>query len=68
MELNEYKERFQDLLSKNDQDGHLWDEEKRNLEATLAELQTSLELMATEMGSMSKRIKELSGVLENRGE
>jgi chromosome segregation ATPase len=57
--LNESKERIHDLLRKIEQDGHLWDKEKRNLEVTLLELQTNLELMASESGSMSKKIIEL---------
>jgi hypothetical protein len=47
-ELTETKKRTQELLQKFEQDPHLWDDEKRNSEGTLAELQTKLELMARE--------------------
>jgi hypothetical protein len=47
-ELTETKKRTQELLQKFEQDRHLWDDEKRNSEGTLAELQTKLELMARE--------------------
>jgi hypothetical protein len=38
----------QELLRKNDQDRHLWDAFKRKSEGTISELQTKLELTATE--------------------
>jgi hypothetical protein len=47
-QLTETKKRTQELLKNFEQDRHLWDDEKRNSEGTLAELQIKLELMARE--------------------
>ena len=47
------------MLRKTTEDEYLRNEEKRNLEATLEELQTNLELMDSERGPMNKKIVEL---------
>jgi chromosome segregation ATPase len=58
--LNDSKGKTGDLLKKIEEDTHLWDAEKSNLEGTVAELRAKHELMAREMGSLTQKNRELT--------
>lgn len=64
IQLNESKEMIQDLLRQIEQHGHLWNDEKRNLEPTLSQMQTDLEVMDNKGLSNSKKIIEIIIELE----
>jgi chromosome segregation ATPase len=59
-DLNDSKGRIQDLLRKIEDDTHLWNAEKNNLEGTVADLQTKHELMGSEMGLLTQKNRALS--------
>jgi chromosome segregation ATPase len=54
------REGFRIFSEKNEEDMHLWDAEKSNLEGTVAELKTKYECMASEMGSLAQKNRELT--------
>jgi len=59
-DLNDSKGRIHDLLRKIEDDTHLWNAEKNNLEGTVADLQTKHELMGGEMESLTQKNGALS--------
>jgi chromosome segregation ATPase len=59
-DLNDSKGRIHDLLRKIEDDTHLWNAEKNNLEGTVADLQTKHELMGSEMESLTQKNRALS--------
>jgi chromosome segregation ATPase len=59
-DLNDSKGRIHDLLRKIEDDTHLWNAEKNNLEGTVADLQTKHELMGSEMESLTRKNGALS--------
>jgi chromosome segregation ATPase len=59
-QLNESKRKIQELFKKLEVDRHLWYGEKKNLEDTLSELQTNLEMLACERGLFSQKNREPS--------
>jgi chromosome segregation ATPase len=64
-ELNDSREETQDLCRKIKEDQHLWDAEKNNLEGTIGELKTKIDLMASENLSVSWKNGELSTEVES---
>ena len=64
-QLNDSKAMTRELLENFEDNGHLWETEKQNLQCNVAELQTKIDSMASERGVLCQKNIKLSREAES---